>query len=186
MALIKTDISPGAPPLLWSNIDDAFININQNFNQLQIWLNDQGVTPIDFSNLYTDLSPGTSQAFSLGAVDKQWKSIYLSSYSGIPQNENNGLWLGPAQIKGSGLTVNLPENSTIGGDIESGIGVNLIIDPNKTFFKTVKIDSSIDIVAPDFNSTKGYVEILEVKESKTPPEYKSKSKKEDDLVTGID
>jgi hypothetical protein len=44
----------------------------------------------------------------------------------------------------------------------------------------------MDPISAKQAEAKGYVEILEVKESKTPPEYKSKSKKEDDLVTGID
>ncbi len=148
-----TNISPGAPPLLWSNIDQAFRQINQNFTELQLYLNDSTITPIDLSNLYTDLSPGDSAQFSLGSLNKRWKSVFTSAVSSIPGNELNGLWAGSGHIKGFGSTINLPEGSTIGGDIESGIGVNLIIDPDKTFFKTLIVDSSSNIVAPDFNST---------------------------------
>jgi len=148
-----TNISPGAPPLLWSNIDQAFRQINQNFTELQLYLNDSTITPIDLSNLYTDLSPGDSAQFSLGSLNKRWKSVFTSVVSSIPGNELNGLWVGNGHIKGFGSTINLPEGSTIGGDIESGAGVNLIIDPNKTFFKTLIVDSSSNIVAPDFNST---------------------------------
>jgi hypothetical protein len=147
-----TNISPGAPPLLWSNIDQAFKQINQNFTELQLYLNDSTITPIDLTNLFTDLSPGDSAQFSLGSIDKKWKSVFTSSFSSVPGNELNGLWIGSAQIKGTGITVNLPANSTVGGDPETGIGTDLIIDPDKTFFKTLRIDSSDDIIAPDFNS----------------------------------
>jgi hypothetical protein len=152
MTFIKTDISPGAPPLLWSNIDEAFKEINQNFNQLQIYLNDQGVTPINFNNLNTNLSPGTSSQFTLGTIDKNWRSIFTSEYSSVAGNELNGVWLGNAQIKGRGLIINLPEGSTIGGDPETGIDSELIINPDKTFFKTISVNSLTDIVAPTFNS----------------------------------
>lgn len=146
------NISPGAAPLLWSNIDQAFRQINQNFNELRLFLNDSTISPIDLSNLYTDLSPGDSREFSLGNLNQQWKSVFTGEFSSVPGNELNGLWAGNAQIKGRGLTINLPEGSTIGGDPETGIDAELIIDPNKTFFKTVRVDSSTDVVAPNFNS----------------------------------
>jgi hypothetical protein len=147
-----TNISPGAPPLLWSNIDQAFKQINQNFTELQLYLNDSTITPIDLTNLFTNLSPGDSDQFSLGSINKKWKSVFTSSFSSVPGSELNGLWIGSAQIKGTGFTINLPINSTIGGDPETGVGTDLIIDPNKTFFKTVRIDSTDDIIAPNFNS----------------------------------
>lgn len=148
----KTNISPGAPPLLWSNMEEAFKEINQNFSELQLYFSDSTITPIDLTNLYSSLSPGDSQEFSLGSIDKKWRSVFTSSYSSVPGNELNGVFIGPAHIRGVGFTVNLPDNSTIGGDPETGIGTNLIIDPDKTFFKTVRIDSVDDIVAPEFNA----------------------------------
>lgn len=45
---------------------------------------------------------------------------------------------------------------------------------------------NMDPIAAKQAADKGFVEILEVKESKTPPEYKSKSKKTYDLITGIE
>lgn len=148
----KTNISPGAPPLLWSNMEEAFKEINQNFSELQLYFSDSTITPIDLTNLYSSLSPGDSQEFSLGSIDKKWRSVFTSSYSSVPGNELNGVFIGPAHIRGVEFTVNLPDNSTIGGDPETGIGTNLIIDPDKTFFKTVRIDSVDDIVAPEFNA----------------------------------
>jgi hypothetical protein len=65
----------------------------------------------------------------------------------------NGLWAGSAQIKGIGLTVNLPENSTIGGDPITGIGTSLIIDPDKTFFKIIEVDAGNSVVATEFGDT---------------------------------
>jgi hypothetical protein len=151
-----TNISPGAAPLLWSSVDEAFRQINQNFTELQLYINDSSINPIDLTNLYTDLSPGDSETYSLGSETKRWRGLYVSSYTIIPENEENGVWIGPAQIKGIGTTVNLPENSTVGGTIESqdgsGTGVNLIIDPSKTFFKTIRVDTANDIVAPAFSS----------------------------------
>jgi hypothetical protein len=139
-----TNISPGSPPLLWSNIDEAFRQINQNFTELQLYINDSSFSPIDLTNLYSDLSPGDSNMYKIGNQLSTWKSIYLSEYLGTDADVLNGLWLGQAHIKGIGLTVDLPENSTIDGD--------LIVDPDRTFFKTVSVNGTA-VQALDFNST---------------------------------
>lgn len=141
----STSISPGAAPLLWSSVQEAFDKINQNFTELQLFFNDSTITPIDLTNLHTDLSPAYSQQFSLGEITKQWKSVYLAEYTTVPGNEINGVWLGSAHIKGIGYTVDLPTNSTVDGE--------LIIDPSKTFFSSIQVDNSNSVEAADFNST---------------------------------
>jgi len=97
---------------------------------------------VDFENLTSDLNPKTSDTNSLGTFSKQWKEVHVESKSSTPGSENNGLWLGLAKIEGDGTTINLPLNSTVNG--------NLIIDPDKTFFKEVQIDSGDVIVANEF------------------------------------
>lgn len=141
----STSISPGAAPLLWSSVQEAFDEINQNFTELQLFFNDSTITPIDLTNLHTDLSPAYSQQYSLGEITKQWKSVYLAEYTTIPGNEINGVWLGSAHIKGIGYTVDLPINSTVDGE--------LIIDPSKTFFSSIQVDNSNSVEAAAFNST---------------------------------
>jgi hypothetical protein len=69
----------------------------------------------------------------------------------------NGVWAGNAQIKGIGLTVNLPENSTIGGDPITGIGTSLIIDPDKTFFKEIQVNNDLSVVATTFGDTVNFL-----------------------------
>jgi hypothetical protein len=150
----NTNITPGRPPLLWSDVHDAFIKVNENFDILVATVGGgSGLTPIDFETLDTSVSPAISNTYQLGSSTYQWKSVYTSEWSNIAGSELNGLWAGSAQIKGVGLTVNLPANSTIGGDPATGIGVSLIIDPDKTFFKTAQVDNAESVVANDFADT---------------------------------
>jgi len=150
----NTNITPGRPPLLWSEVHDAFTKVNENFDILVATVGTgSGLTPIDFETLNTNVSPATSNTYQLGSSTYRWKSVYTSEWSNIAGSELNGLWAGSAQIKGVGLTVNLPANSTIGGDPATGIGVSLIIDPDKTFFKTAQVDNSESVVANDFADT---------------------------------
>jgi hypothetical protein len=150
----NTNITPGRPPLLWSDVHDAFIKVNENFDILVATVGTgSGLTPIDFETLNTNVSPATSNTYQLGSSTYRWKSVYTSEWSNIAGSELNGLWAGSAQIKGVGLTVNLPANSTIGGDPATGIGVSLIIDPDKTFFKTAQVDNAESVVASDFADT---------------------------------
>jgi hypothetical protein len=144
-AQYNVEISPGSPPLKWSDLKEAFDKINLNFEILAASIGESGFELINFNNLNTGLSPASVNQFSLGTPTKSWKNLYISNFADIPGSELNGLWLGAAQIKNISNTVELPENSTVAG--------NLIIDPNKTFFKTVKItgDRGGDIVASKFN-----------------------------------
>lgn len=153
MALPNTNITPGAPPLLWSDVNEAFRQVNENFDTIQGTLELAGLSPIDFKTLDTDVIPTSTNTYKLGSITNQWKSLHTAEWGSVAGSELNGLWAGSAQIKGVGLTVNLPENSTIGGDPATGVGVNLIIDPNKTFFKSVQVDNGNQVVANSFADT---------------------------------
>ncbi len=148
----NSNITPGRPPLLWSDVQEAFIKVNENFDILVATVGDgSGLTPIDFSSLDTNVSPTTDNLRSLGDITHRWKAVYTSEHT--LADPTNGVWLGNAQIKGLGFTVNLPENSTIGGDPLTGIGTSLIIDPEKTFFKTIQVDNDLSVVATEFGDT---------------------------------
>jgi hypothetical protein len=148
----NSNITPGRPPLLWSDVQEAFVKVNENFDILVATVGDgSGLTPIDFSSLDTDVTPTTDNLRSLGSITNRWKSVYTGEHT--LTDPTNGVFLGNAQIKGLGFTVNLPANSTIGGDPLTGIGTSLIIDPDKTFFKTIQVDTDLSIVATEFGST---------------------------------
>jgi hypothetical protein len=139
-------IQPGNPPLIWSNVEQAFRNINQNFNDLYATIQADGSTQVvNFSSLFDDVSPGVTDIYSLGADAFRWKRMYVSPYAPTPDGEDNGVWLGNAQIRGISDTVDLPLGSTVNGD--------LIIDPNKTFFKGAQVDSGNQVVADEFVDT---------------------------------
>ena len=138
--------SPGTPPLLWSSVEEAFRNINQNFNELYATIQADGSTQVvNFSQLYDDVSPAVHSTYSLGDIDTAWKNLYLSPWSTLPGNESNGLWLGNAQIKDEDISVVLPVGSKVGSD--------LIIDTAKTFWKTFNIDSGNSVEAAEFADT---------------------------------
>lgn len=141
----STSITPGAPPLRWDNIHEAFRQVNANFEILEAALGASGITPINFSDLDSSVIPSTGGTYQLGSLTKAWKHLWVSEYAEVLGNELNGVWLGQAQIKGIGYTVDLPANSTIDGD--------LIIDPAKTWFQTVQIDNNESIVATQFNDS---------------------------------
>jgi hypothetical protein len=148
----NSNITPGRPPLLWSDVQEAFVKVNENFDILVATVGDgSGLTPIDFSSLDTDVSPTTDNLRSLGSIANRWKAVYASEHT--LADPTNGVFLGNAQIKGLGFTVNLPENSTIGGDPLTGIGTSLIIDPDKTFFKEIQVDNNLSVVATSFGDT---------------------------------
>jgi hypothetical protein len=148
----NSNITPGRPPLLWSDVQEAFIKVNENFDILVATVGDgSGLTPIDFSSLDTDVTPTTDNLRSLGSITNRWKTVYTGEHT--LTDPTNGVFLGNAQIKGLGFTVNLPANSTIGGDPLTGIGTSLIIDPDKTFFKTIQVDTDLSVVATEFGST---------------------------------
>ncbi len=148
----NNNITPGAPPLLWSDVNDAFTKINENFDILVATIGaGSGLIPLNFETLDSSLKPTTDNLYDLGDISHRWRGVYSGEHS--VTDPLNGLWAGNAQIKGIGLTVNLPENSTIGGDPITGIGTSLIIDPDKTFFKEIQVDNDLSVVATTFGDT---------------------------------
>jgi len=140
----NTNITPGRPPLMWSDVYDAFTLINENFDILVATVGDgSGLTPINFETLDTGVKPTTSNLYELGDITHAWKSVYVGPYSDA--NPANGVWLGSAQIKGISGTVELPAGSTVNG--------NLIIDPDKTFFKEIQVNNDLSIVATQFSDS---------------------------------
>ena len=146
----NNNITPGAPPLLWSEVQDAFTKVNENFDILVATVGGgAGLTPIDFETLDTSVSPTTDSEYSLGSSTNKWANVYTSEYSTVPGEELNGVWIGTAHIKGIGGTVDLPLSSTIDG--------SLIIDPTKTTFKTVNVEGEGVIIASSFTDTLNFV-----------------------------
>jgi hypothetical protein len=131
---IPRNINPGAAPLLWSTIEEAFRNINQNFTDLYATVADDGSTQVvDFTNLSTDVSPSLTEIYDLGAPTRRWKDLYLAG---------NSLYLGSAVITATGDTVNLPIGSTIGG---------LRVD--ESYFKTIAVSGQDSVVADEGTDT---------------------------------
>jgi hypothetical protein len=152
----NNNITPGRPPVLWSEVNEAFTKVNENFDILVATIGGgSGLTPIDFTSLDTDVTPTTDNLRRLGNITNRWKSVFTSETT--VADPLNGLWSGDAQIKGIGLTVNLPNGSTVGGDPITGIGTSLIIDPDKTFFKEIQIDNDLSIVATTFGDTVNFL-----------------------------
>lgn len=142
---IDTTINAGAPPLLWSDVQAAFDKVNQNFIDVQATIAGSSITPVDFTNLRTDVSPAVDNNYNIGGPSNKWAAVFASEYSTIPGNEYNGVWLGNAHLKGLGTTVDLPLNSTVNGI--------LIIDPDKTAFKEIQVDNNFSIIAGQFSDS---------------------------------
>jgi hypothetical protein len=152
----NTNITPGRPPVLWSDVNEAFTKVNENFDILVATIGGgSGLTPIDFTSLDTDVTPTTDNLRSLGNTTHRWQSVFTSEHT--TSNPLNGLWAGNAQIKGVGVVINLPENTTVGGDPLTGIGTNLIIDPNKTFFKEIQVNNDLSVVATTFGDSVNFL-----------------------------
>jgi hypothetical protein len=112
-------------------VEDAFTKINANFTELYASIGDTG--SIGFNALESDLIPFGNDVYDLGAPNKRWANLYLS----------DTLMIGGAAITNEGLTINLPSGTRVGGD--------LIIDPDKAFFKEFSVNSSTSVVADQFN-----------------------------------
>jgi hypothetical protein len=152
----NSNITPGRPPVLWSEVNDAFIKVNENFDILVATIgNGSGLTPVDFSSLDSDVTPATDNAYDLGNTTHRWGAVFTGEHSTV--DPLNGLWAGNAQVKGVGYTINLPSNSTVGGDPLTGIGADLIIDPNKTFFKEIQVNNDLSVVATMFGDTVNFL-----------------------------
>jgi hypothetical protein len=142
MALPNTEILVGAPPLLWSNVHEAFEKINQNFTALDLAT---GGSAVNLETLSTDVSPAVTNDFALGNDASRWKSVFVGEWNDSVQGEGNGVWLGAAQIRGITGYIDLPAGSRVGGD--------LIIDSDKTFFKEIQVDNNLSVVATQFSDS---------------------------------
>jgi hypothetical protein len=151
MALPNNNITPGRPPLLWSDVHEAFRQVNQNFDSIQGTLELAGLSPINFETLDTSVKPTTDNLYELGDITHKWRAVFTGEHTVV--DPLNGLWAGNAQIKGVGFTMNLPANSTVGGDPVTGVGANLIIDPAKTFFKEIQVNNDLSVVAMEFGDS---------------------------------
>ena len=148
----NTNITPGRPPVLWSEVNDAFVKVNENFDILVATIGSgSGLTPIDFTSLDTSVKPTVDNLRDLGDITHRWKGVFVGEYTDA--DLFNGVWVGTSQIKGVAGTVNLPSGSTIGGDPLTGVGSSLIIDPAKTFFKEIQVNNDLSIVAMEFGDT---------------------------------
>ena len=123
----NTNITPGSSPLLWSNVADAFTEINANFDSLVATIGTgSGLTPVDFSSLSTNVSPSITGNWDLGSFNYGWRDIYLTST----------LFIGGAAISSSGGIVQLPPGSKVG---------ELLLD--ESYFKTIAVSGQTSIVA---------------------------------------
>lgn len=123
------------PPILWDTVKDAFDKINDNFTELYITVGGPS-SPIDLTSLSTTIAPSETLVYDLGTASKRWKDLYLGGSS---------LYLGDAVVTASGSIVNLPEGSTIGGQ--------LIKNPIDASFKTISVSGQPLIIADNTSDT---------------------------------
>lgn len=136
MALPNNDILPGAAPLLWSNMKEAFDKINENFTALDLAT---GGTAVNLETLNTNVSPAYDNTYNLGDFTHRWKTVYTAPYQDVPGETANGLYVGSAHIKGIGSHVDLPHESTMDG-----------VPIKEAFFNSVQVDNENRI---DANTT---------------------------------
>jgi hypothetical protein len=152
----NSNITPGRPPVLWSDVNEAFTKVNENFDILVATIgNGSGLTPVNFSSLDTSVKPTTDNLYELGDITHKWRAVFTGEHTTV--DPLNGLWAGNAQVKGVGYTINLPANSTVGGDPLTGIGADLIIDSSKTFFKEIQVNNDLSVVATTFGDTVSFL-----------------------------
>jgi len=134
----NNNITPGAPPLRWDRVLEAFTKVNENFDSLVATVGDgSGLTPIDFGTLDTNVSPATDNTYSLGTLGtNRWKSVFLAEYQDNPGDQANGVYIGSAQIRGRASTIELPLNSTV-------VGVPI----KEPFFNSIQVDNDLRIEA---------------------------------------
>ena len=128
--MAKQTITPGSAPIVWSTVEDAFSKINANFTELYASVGGEG---IEFDALESSLVPAQNDTYDLGTPQNRWSSVYIS----------DTLQIGGAAITNEGLTVDLPSGTTVAGQ--------LIIDPNKAFFKEFSVDGETSVIADRFN-----------------------------------
>jgi hypothetical protein len=139
MPLPNPNITPGAPPLRWDNVLEAFTKVNENFDSIVATISGGGggLSPINFETLDTNVSPTLDNTYKLGALGtNRWKSVFLAEYQDTPADSANGVYIGSAHIKGIGSHIDLPNNSTINGE--------LIKQP---YFNAIQVDNELRLEA---------------------------------------
>lgn len=107
------EIQLGAAPLLWSEVANAFEQINNNFSEVSNSISILGGGEVSLATIGTDVLPTKSNRFSVGSTTNKWQSAHFSAWTTADQG--NGVWIGSAQIKGIGGIIDIPYNSTVGG-----------------------------------------------------------------------
>jgi hypothetical protein len=139
MPLPNPNITPGAPPLRWDRVLEAFTKVNENFDSIAATISGGGggLSPINFDTLDTNVSPTLDNTYKLGALGtNRWKSVFLAEYQDTPADSANGVYIGSAHIKGIGSHIDLPNNSTINGE--------LIKQP---YFNAIQVDNELRLEA---------------------------------------
>jgi hypothetical protein len=139
MPLPNPNITPGAPPLRWDRVLEAFTEVNENFDSIAATISGGGggLSPINFDTLDTNVSPAADNTYKLGALGtNRWKSVFLAEYQDTPADAANGVYIGSAHIKGIGSHIDLPINSTIDGE--------LIQQP---YFNAIQVDNELRLEA---------------------------------------
>jgi len=95
---------------------------------------------LNLEALTTSVKPAADSIKVLGDATHKWKEVHVAETLATAGNEDNGLYLGTAHVKGESGKVDLPFGSTINGD--------LIIDPEKRYFRYINLDDG-DIVEAD-------------------------------------
>jgi hypothetical protein len=139
--MAQQNIIQNSPPIVWSTIDEAFQKINANFSELYLSIGGSGA---DLTGLASSIIPDVNALRNLGSEEKKWNEIWATELN-----------LGAAQITPTlGIdstlsAINLPEGSTVGGD--------LIRNPDESSFKTVRVSGQGDVVANDFQGIVNFV-----------------------------
>jgi hypothetical protein len=139
MPLPNPNITPGAPPLRWDRVLEAFTQVNENFDSIAATISGGGggLSPINFDTLDTNVSPAADNTYTLGALGtNRWKSVFLAEYQDTPADSANGIYIGSAHIKGIGSHIDLPINSTINGE--------LLQQP---YFNAIQVDNELRLEA---------------------------------------
>ncbi len=139
MPLPNPNITPGAPPLRWDRVLEAFTKVNENFDSIAATISGGGggLSPINFDTLDTNVSPAADNTYKLGALGtNRWKSVFLAEYQNTPADSANGVYIGSAHIKGIGSHIDLPINSTINGE--------LLQQP---YFNAIQVDNELRLEA---------------------------------------
>jgi hypothetical protein len=132
--MAKQTIDSKKPPILWDTVKEGFDKINDNFTELYLTIGSGSA--IDLTSLSTTIAPSETLVYDLGTETKRWRDLYLGGTS---------LYLGNAIVTATGSVVNLPEGSTIGGQ--------LIKDPVDASFKTIAISGQSSIIADNTSDT---------------------------------